>query len=360
MILILASPEDLCARETVARLKHCGHEVCVVSEAELHGALQVRWELGNGCDSRNSSYSSFPSCTWERIRERSCTSQGGAHDRRSDFEPPSPVLSTPPTGQPFATSRLRVILSSGVWDGSLDEVTGVLVRVRRSFLADLAKDDDAHYIQMEWAAFLFGFLNALPCPVLNRPRPGAGQRLPESRRVTEALKCSGLHAPRTLVTASAPAAAEFFERNGRRVICASPGLARGLPLEGDRGREALSAATNRSIRLQAVPEGRWMRVFIVGGEAFAEACEAVEYGWTGTGMDEECFGPAVANSYVKLAASLDLPFVELLSLSTEDGRQCVYSVNDFPDIERCAPPRRAQITEALAKVLAQTQGRGLR
>ena len=348
MILILASPEDVCARETVARLNQCGHETWVVSEAELQGALQVRWELGNACDPREGRGTPSPHegfKTFGKFRSARTRSQG---------RPGGPSL-------PGNPSRLRVSLASCVWEGALDEVTGVLVRVRRSFLADLAKDDDAHYIQMEWAAFLFGFLNALPCPVLNRPRPGAGQRLPESRMVAEALRRSGLHAPRTLVTASALVAAEFFERNGRRVICASPGLARGVPLEGDRGRETLLAATNRSIRLQAVPVGRWMRVFVVGGEVFAEGdtWDGLS-GWEGgaqAGSLCHILGDEAAR-YAALAASLDLPFVELLALCAEDGRHFVYFVNDFPEIERCAPALRARITEALAKVLAQTQGRG--
>ena len=117
MILVLASPEDLLARETAACLKQRGHETLVVPEAQLHSALQIRWVL------------------------------------------PAPIE----TGY--------LAQAKSVWP--LQHVSGVLVRTRRAFHANLAEGDDPNYIQAEWAALLHGFLNAIPCPVVNRPRPGA-------------------------------------------------------------------------------------------------------------------------------------------------------------------------------------------
>ena len=75
---------------------------------------------------------------------------------------------------------------------AIEHLAGVLVRLRRSLQANLAAPDDASYIRVEWSALLYGFLRSLPCPVVNRPRPGSGLRLPESRIVAVALRQAGL------------------------------------------------------------------------------------------------------------------------------------------------------------------------
>jgi hypothetical protein len=209
MILILGTPEDGCVGDALAHLRQRGHEVLVVPEAQLPDALQYKWEL------------------------------------------PSPI-------------------EAGYLQVPIQDLTGVLVRLRQTFQASLMEMDDRAYIRAEWSALLYGFLKSLPCPVVNRPRPGAGQRFPETQAVAGALRRAGFLPPPTLVTASVEAARGFFERHARRVLCAAPGYAGHYLLDG-RARGSL-VERGRAFRLQAVPTGRCLRVVVVGRAAFgAEA-----------------------------------------------------------------------------------------
>jgi hypothetical protein len=253
----------------------------------------------------------------------------------------------------------------------LDEISTVFVRLRQAFQANLAAPDDAGYIRVEWSALLYGLLKSLPCPVVNRPRPGASQRWPESRSVADALGRSGFAWPRTLVTTSAEAARHFLHRNGGRALCTSPGMARSVPLEGVDGLEALMSGrgtgfqpvsrgpdrhaarpTGRPCRLQAVPRGRWLRVFVAGRRAFgAEAAPASLVSASGDLWRRTALPVAFARRCVRLAGLLELEFVELL-VARCDGDDFVLEISDFPDVARCEAALQVRITAALVSALA--------
>ena len=316
MILILGSPDDACVRPVVAHLQRQGRATLLVPETRLHAALQIRWELPASSD-----YLRFEECL---VR--------------------------------------------------LDELSAVFVRLRQAFQANLAAPDDAGYIRVEWSALLYGWLKSLPCTVVNRPRPGAGQRLPESRAVANALGRAGFAWPRTLVTASAEAARHFLDRNGGRALCTSPGLAGSFPLEGAAGLEALMSGrgtgfqpvaprpdrqatcpTGRLCRLQAVPRGRWLRVFVVGRRAFGtEAGPASPLDRSGEPWRRMALPAAFGRQCVRLARLLELQFVELLVVRG-DGGDFVLEISDLPQVARCEGSLRERITEALVGVLTGDQ-----
>jgi hypothetical protein len=195
---------------------------------------------------------------------------------------------------------------------------------------------------------LYGFLKALPCRVVNRPRPGAGQRWPESRDLAEALGRSGFARPSTLVTSSGPGARRFFERNARRVLLTSPG-AGGTVLVRDGAR--LLADGNRPFRLQALPEGRWRRVWVAGREVFATETEPpASPGAPLPPMRPAKLLAAFVRRCVKLASLLELDFVELQMVCGRAG-DCVMAVQPLPNLARCDGALQQAITAALAGVL---------
>jgi hypothetical protein len=316
MILVLGQPDDDCVRGVVAHLRRQGRAVLLVPEARLHDALQISWEL----------------------------------------PAPSGYLR-------FEDRSVR-----------LDEISAVLVRLRQAFQANLAALDDAGYIRVEWSALLYGWLKSLPCPVVNRPRPGAGQRLPESRAVANALSRSGFAWPHTLVTASAETARRFLDRNGGRALCTSPGLTGSWPLEDAAGLEALmlgrgtgfhplapkpdrqaACPTGWPCRLQAVPRGRWLRVLVVGRRAFgAEAEPASPLDKSGSSWRRKTLPAAFERQCVRLARLLELEFVELWVVRG-DGGDFVLEIKDFPQVARCEGSLRESITESLVGVLTGDQ-----
>ena len=337
MILILGSPEDGCVRETGFYLRQRGREMLVVPEAQLPSSLQIRWELPA---STETGYLVFK-LPLARLRQ-----QRPSRREQPRFEMPGAV----PGGlAPAAASR-------GPGGGPtvsvpLTELTGVLVRLRQTFEAIPADVSDRGYMRAEWSALLYGFLRSLPCPVVNRPRPGAGQWLPETRAVAEALRQTGFLLAPTLATASAGAAREFFEHHGRRVLCASPGFGRVLLLEGDAAGGMFSAGVTQSFRLQAAPVGRWLRVLVVGRAAFgAEARRESLLEGDGELWRGVVLAPAVARRCARLASALGLSFAGLLLVCAKAG-DFVLAVDEFPNPTQCEAGLRDRITAALAGVL---------
>lgn len=304
MILILGSPEDGCARDTMALVQQRGQEALLVPEAQLQSALQIKWELPAPVDD---SYLAFD-----------------------------------PRATPSAGRGKRI---------AVRELTGVLLRLRQAFQASLAEADDCGYMRAEWSALLYGFLKSLPCPVVNRPKPGAGQRLPETRAITQALNRFGFAAPPALVTASAKTAFEFFQCHKRRVFCASPGSGGRVLLEGEKAAELFSRGAKRALRLQAAPAGQWLRVLVVGDAAFggeaagASALEAGKQPWRRVALPGK-----LARRCVGLASALELELMEL-SVAHDKTGDFVLAINEFPDLGLYDPALREAVTAALCKVL---------
>jgi hypothetical protein len=171
-------------------------------------------------------------------------------------------------------------------DGPL---SGVLVRALPSMPRIAGSETDADYLALEQATALLGWLRALPCPVWNRPRPLVSYRQPNLYRHAPQFARAGLRLPRVEVTAS-----------GARLVA---------PAEDP------------------------CRVFVAG----PEACD-------GEGRD---LPPSLADRYCALAASLELPFVELRAV--ED---LVLEINDFPDVAGTAPALCRRLAEAVAGTLA--------
>lgn len=295
MILLLGIAGDPVVRTVLRRFRQTGTDALFIPEARLHSALQLRWEL------------------------------------------------------PGPAGHLRV-------DGhsiANRDITAVLDRLRRSLQANLAAADDPGYVWLEWSALLYGWLQSLPCRVINRPRPGAGARLPEHRIVAEALHACEFTAPETLVTDSTDSMRRFLARPCCGILVSSP-AGSGMAWHEPR-RDARPPARDCPCRLQAAPRGVWRRVFVVGDKVFAaEAGMASLVGAVGEPWCRVALPATVARRCVRLARRLELEFVELL-LVLREPRPVVFQVNDLPDPARCEPALHEAIVAELVVRLRTPQ-----
>jgi len=84
---------------------------------------------------------------------------------------------------PGRATQARVALPHACVDASA--ITAVLTRISHVFPEHLSQiaEEDCDYVAQEMTAFLTAWLDELPCPVLNRPRPGnlSGPSWPQAR-----------------------------------------------------------------------------------------------------------------------------------------------------------------------------------
>jgi hypothetical protein len=104
-----------------------------------------------------------------------------------------------------------------------DEIDGVLARFSgvATSPADFATKD-GQYLNAEWHALMRGYIESLPCPVINRPGPELWYK--SFLRGSELLSIVPdltFRLPRTLVTTAFGDARAFFDQCGRR-MCYSP------------------------------------------------------------------------------------------------------------------------------------------
>jgi hypothetical protein len=207
------------------------------------------------------------------------------------------------------------------------ELAGVLVRwLPRALLAAPA-DDEEEYLHHEWLAALLGFLRALPCPVVNRPKPLGSFRQPLLAAQGEVLRAAGLRLPPMLVTASAAEAREFESRYAGRIA-----------------RAPLPAADSYPACLVAAPEGARRRVLVAGAEAYADPVEGAE------------LARDLARRCVAAVRGLDLDLAELIVVSAQQG-DTVLDLTDAPDWDLYTAEVRDRAANSLLALLAGAQRR---
>lgn len=203
------------------------------------------------------------------------------------------------------------------------ELAGVLVRWLPPWQLGTSVKLDEDYMRSEWLAALLGFLRALPCRVVNRPKPRRSLRQPLLAAEGAALRSAGLRLPSMLVTASEAEARGFEERHGGRVT-----------------RFCLPSADSYPACLVAAPEGIRRRVLVAGTEAYTDP--------VGEGAE---LPEAVARRCVAAVRGLDLEFAELTLISGGDG-DTVLDIADTPDWQGRAAAVRTWAAVAVTALLA--------
>lgn len=259
IVLALAGAHDEVARDVLAAAARTGFETLRVGEEEL-ASLLLRWEL-------------------------------------------------PETGKP-------AYLVAGDRQIGVAELAGVLVRRLPGAGMKTAGESDEDYLQIEWRAALLGFLRALPCPVVNRPKPMDTFRQPMLAAHAATIRHAGLRLPHMIVSVAAEDERAFQERHGGRVT-----------------RVGLPSADAYPVYLVAAPAGLRRRVLVAGAEAY--------------GVD---LPASLARRCVAAVGALDLGFAALTLVSGSEG-DTLLELTDTPDWDGCPAGLTVRIAGSLAALL---------
>ena len=220
-------------------------------------------------------------------------------------------------------SREPAYLVAGGRRIGVSELAGGLVRWLPSSWTRTFAEADEEYLEVEWRAALRGFLRALPCPVVNRPRPLERLRQPMLAAQAAVLRAAGLRLPHMLVAAGAKEERAFDERHGGSVT-----------------RVGLPTADSYPVYLVAAPEGIRRRVLVVGAEAYLDS--------RGEGAE---LPDDLARRCAEAVRGLDLEFAELTVVSGRDG-DTLLDLTDTPDWSGCAAALRTRVAATLTALLA--------
>jgi hypothetical protein len=224
-----------------------------------------------------------------------------------------------------------------------DEIDGVLARF--SGLATSPEDfatKDGQYLNSEWHALMRGYVESLPCPVINRPGPELWYRSflrgPELLSIVPDLK---FRLPRTLVTTTFEDACAFFDQCGRR-MCYSPLTTRSnyfIGTERDLRRlEPLSSVL--PLHLSEIISGDPVDAYVVGTRIIFD-------GGSHASAEALC---------AEAAASLRLGFCHWRLVCTAEDEWYCLSLDCTPHLFGCAPETRDTIIGSLADILSSGTG----
>jgi hypothetical protein len=225
-----------------------------------------------------------------------------------------------------------------------DEIDGVLARF--SGLATSPEDfatKDGQYLNSEWHALMRGYIESLPCPVINRPGPELWYksflRGSELLSIVPDLK---FRLPRTLVTTAFDDALAFFDQCGRR-MCYSPLTTRSNYFisteEGLRKLEPLSRVL--PLHLSEVISGDPVDAYVVGQRIVFD-------GASHTSAEASC---------AEAAAALRLSFCHWrLARTAEDEWYCL-SLDCTPNLFDCTVETRDTIIGYLIGILSSGRTR---
>jgi|GEM_PF-6326591 len=222
----------------------------------------------------------------------------------------------------------------------LERLRGVVVRaLPPSPAGPRGAESDLDYLRVEWSAALVGWLKTLPCPVLNRPRPGRSFHPAHLSAYELGFRAAGLRLPRLLVTNSEQEARRFWRSCGGTVLRA-PWQGEPLPAES----EDEAAQTDGGSCLLACPAGERRRLHVVGNEVFAERLG--DDG--GTASAEYLLTGILADRCSLLAGRLGLSCLQLTVVSGAGG-DVVLAAADLPDAVFGDLSYRKRVAGALAK-----------
>jgi hypothetical protein len=266
----------------------------------------------------------------------------------------SDYLSTSGINWSFACSDKEGFITVNSQKIPLKNITSVLARmVYSSYKEPQLSQKDQDYISSESYATLIGLLNSLDCLVVNRPKPGM-VRAPilVNREQIEVVKQCGLKLPNMLVTASPERALSFYNSHNQIAIIGSPSTPFFLDLiKGEEGVSKLELVLNQQqpIYLQEIPQGQWLQVFVVDNRVFGSSF------WfnsqIGVNFPKTELSPELQEQCCKLAQVLELDFMQVRLVQTEQSEAYCYDINEFPSYIQCDKELQEGIKTALAELL---------
>jgi hypothetical protein len=281
--LIIGSDHDLCCRLVKELLVSRGHKIMYLQEGGLFPGLRFTWDLRMG----------------------------------------------------ESSGRLGVDAQTV----RFDEIDGVLARFSGVTTSPQEfATRNGQYLNSEWHALIRGYVESLPCPVINRPSPELWYRsFLKGSELLSLVPDLKFRLPRTLVTTAFEDARAFFDQCGRRVSY--------LPLttrsnyfisteEDLRKLEPLSSVL--PLHLSEVISGDPVDTYVVGKRIIFDGASH----------------PSAEASCAEAAASLRLSFCHWrLARTAEDEWYCV-SLDCTPNLFDCTVKTRDIIIGYLAGILS--------
>jgi hypothetical protein len=283
--LIIGRADDPCCELASARLRSLGHRVMFFSEHELFPGLRFAWQL-NGASSGSL----------------------GLAGQIARFEEIDAVL-----------ARFSGIACS----------------------PEEFETKNGRYLSSEWHALIRGYLESLPCPVVNRPGPELWYRsFLRAADLMSLVPDLKLQTPRTIVTTSFEDALAFFDLCGGR-ICYSPLTHRSNYFINttDDLRKLASLSNHLPLHLSERVSGEALDAYVVGNRVIIN-------------NGSHIFAEALC---LNTAASLKLCFCRFRLIRTaEDAWYCL-SLDCAPSLLECGVRTRDAVVDGLVETLSSRE-----
>lgn len=239
------------------------------------------------------------------------------------------------------------------------DIRAVLVRTQISKMlvpSELFHPDDQAYVMQEYSAALYAWLHALPCPVINRPVPGAQSHLAISASAWgQRQREVGFQPVQTAVLSREESAIWWFDHWQQRVRVQEIGGAEPATyLSGSVGRERVSTLIERGpITMQPVPIGHRYHASVLGDIVLGGV-------WRSAVRDRRFDGPVLdlveldhdlAERCRVLAQRQHLNVADLELVVDGHGVTHCLAMNEWPVFEQCSDLLRGRIVRLATDLL---------
>ncbi|MCC6140667.1 MAG: hypothetical protein IT389_08630 [Nitrospira sp.] len=235
----------------------------------------------------------------------------------------------------------------------LESLTGIFARLPFPLRVDLEglSDADAGYVTKEATAAWLAFLNAMPCPVINRPVPGGRPTLISGSPLLAPLaQTHGFLLPPVRCTSSQTDALQQFMTWGGSAYLKPLGSSEpGQFLHAHDGAEQISRIMEQqAVSLQTVPPGQQATVYVAGERAVATVLRSGE----AVSQPVEVRSSHTARCR-DLARALGLTFAECQIVIGPSGEIWCLDISGTPNFWRCPQDVQQQMVEQLLEYLSE-------
>ncbi len=235
----------------------------------------------------------------------------------------------------------------------LDTLTGIFTRLPFPLRVDLEglSDADADYVTKEATAAWLAFLNAMPCPVINRPVPGGRPTLLSGSPLLAPLaQAHGFLLPSVRYTSSqADAVQQLMAWGGLAYLKPLGSSEPGQFLHSHDGAEQIrQVMEQQAVSLQTVPPGQQATVYVAGERAVAMVLRSGE----AVSQPVEVLSAHTARC-CDLARALGLTFAECQIVIDPSGDLWCLDISGMPNFWRCPQDAQQQIAEQLLEYLSE-------
>lgn len=239
------------------------------------------------------------------------------------------------------------------------DISAVLVRTRIGGMLvpnGLFHPDDQAYVIQEYSAALYAWLQALPCPVINRPVPGAQPQLDIAGiALGQRQREVGFQPTQTAVLSRPESAMWWFDHWQQQVRVQEIGLDESAAyLSGPIGRERMVSLIERGpITMQPVPMGHRYHASVVGDTVLGGVwCSDVRDGrFDGPVLDLVELDHDLAERCRVLARRQHLPIADIELVVDGHGVTHCLAINEWPVFEQCNDLLRGRIVRLAADLL---------